>query len=280
MYRGILKFAGFSLVALLLAGLFLSAVMRWREKANRLRCVDNLRRVGWFAMWSYTDPAAAFPGGLNDPNRPQQLDLDAKFDPDRMFPPGTLANPNLKPERRLSWHVILLSYLGKEQLNGQFDRGRAWDDEANHAAVCTLVPEFICPTQYHPLPADTPQLTSYVGLAGLGRDSPTLLQTDPRAGFLRYNDATKIGSLKRGFSFTISILETGSNLGPFAAGGPSTVRGLDANAQPYVGPGRQFGGHPDGANAAFADGSVRFQSSGISPRVLEMMATLSAVIEE
>jgi len=70
MYRGILKFAGFSLVALLLAGLFLSAVMRWREKANRLRCVDNLRRVGWFAMWSYTTPPRYFPAGPTTPSGP------------------------------------------------------------------------------------------------------------------------------------------------------------------------------------------------------------------
>jgi prepilin-type processing-associated H-X9-DG protein len=279
MYRGILKVAGISLVALFLLGILLTAVVRWREKANRLRCMDNLRRTGWFAMWSYADPAAAFPGGPTDPNRPQQLDLDAKLDPNRLFPPGTLANPNLPPDHRLSWHIILMPYLGKEQLNAKFDRGRAWDDDANHGAICTLVPEYICPTQYRALPADTPQLTSYIGLAGLGPDAPTLLQTDPRAGFLRYDDATKIGSVQRGFSYTISILETGSNLGPFAAGGPPTVRGLDSATTPYIGYGRPFGGHPEGANAAFADGSVRFQAAGISPHVLEMMATL-AVREE
>ena len=245
-----------------------------------MRCTDNLRRVGWFALWSYTDPAAAFPKGVNDPNRPGQLDLNAQPDANRLFPPGTLANPNLTPDHRLSWQVILLPHLGKDELNAKIDRSRAWDDPANHDAVCTLLPFYACPSQYQPVPPNTPALTYYIGLAGLGADAPTLPQTDPRAGFFRYDDPTKTGSVVRGFSQTITILETALDHGPWAAGGSPTVRGLDPARQPYIGPTGQFGGHPRGANAAFADGSVRFQAATISPHVLEMLSTLAPRAEE
>jgi prepilin-type processing-associated H-X9-DG protein len=45
----------------------------------------------------------------------------------------------------------------------------------------------------------------------------------------------------------------------------------------YIGPGRPFGGlhHGSGANVAFADGSVRFISQTIDPRVFEAVSTIS-----
>ncbi len=71
------------------------------------------------------------------------------------------------------------------------------------------------------------------------------------------------------------VIETAKDNGPWAAGGPSTVRGLDPT-QPYIGSGRQFGGlHSGGAMAAFADGSVRLSSDRISPATFEALATIA-----
>jgi prepilin-type processing-associated H-X9-DG protein len=74
----------------------------------------------------------------------------------------------------------------------------------------------------------------------------------------------------------MTIIETTRDLGPWAAGGPSTVRGLDPQIQPYIGSGGQFGGsHTDGAYASFADGSVRFMKWNIAPEVFEAFITLA-----
>jgi prepilin-type processing-associated H-X9-DG protein len=275
MHRGILKVGALAVAALLLLGLFATIVVRWRETANRTRCQEHLRQLGWLAMWSYTDRDLAFPNGPDDPNLPLSLPERLKPDADRTFPPGTLFNAGLPPEQRLSWMVVLLPYMGKDDVYKKLDLALGWQAESNRAGISTLVPAVVCPSQYEAAAPGTPVVTNYIGMAGLGPDAPNLPQTDPRAGMLRYNDPTKVGTIRRGLSRTITILETPSDLGPWAAGGRATVRGLDPATAPYIGPGRPFGGHPAGANAAFADGSVRFQDASINARVLELMATLA-----
>ena len=72
------------------------------------------------------------------------------------------------------------------------------------------------------------------------------------------------------------VIETAKDNGPWIAGGPSTVRGLDLSGLPYLGRNGQFGGtHRGGANVLFADGSVRFIHESIHPQVFEDMATIA-----
>jgi prepilin-type processing-associated H-X9-DG protein len=64
--------------------------------------------------------------------------------------------------------------------------------------------------------------------------------------------------------------------GSWLQGGPATVRGLDPAQQPYLGPGRQFGGiHLGAGNFAFADGSVRAISESINPKIFEALSTIA-----
>ena len=77
-------------------------------------------------------------------------------------------------------------------------------------------------------------------------------------------------------SNTLLLAETGLANGPWTAGGPATVRGLDQGRQPYIGRGRQFGGlHRGGVMVAMADGSVRFLSESIDPKVFEALSTVA-----
>jgi len=275
MYRGLIKVALIALPALALLGLLVAGVFRWRETANRARCQDNLRRLGWFAMWQYTDPDFAFPGGVAFGEKSRVLAEDKPLDPNKAFPPGTVPHATLPPARRLSWHVLLLPHLQRDDAYRKFDLSRAWDDEVNRDALMMKMPTLACPSIYRRPPPGEPQAGHYIGVAGLGVDAPTLPATDPRAGFFRYDGATTTGMIRRGFSYTMTILETQRDHGPWPAGGRPTLRGLDESDVPYIGVDRQFGGHAGGCNAAFADGSVRFQSRSISPAVLDMMSTLS-----
>jgi prepilin-type processing-associated H-X9-DG protein len=60
-------------------------------------------------------------------------------------------------------------------------------------------------------------------------------------------------------------METQVDLGPWARGGTSTLRGFDPDV-PLQGDNPPFGGHTGGLNAAMADCSVRFLSSSIDPK--------------
>jgi hypothetical protein len=100
-----------------------------------------------------------------------------------------------------------------------------------------------------------------------------------------YDRRTSLDDVPDGSTFTLLILETSRDNGPWARGGPATVRGLDPADTPYLGPGRPFGGThfaengvfsrggPIGCNAAMADGSVHFFQQTVAPRVLEALAT-------
>ncbi len=258
MWRGVIKLMLIGIPVLLLLGLLITGIMRLREVSNRAQCQNNLRKIGLFGFAEYSEHEF-------DPGDPKS---------DRTFPTGTIPNVNLKPEKRLSWMVTLLPSLGQDNLYGKFDLKRGWDDEVNQAAISEIVAAYACPSQYVAPSPRSPQANPYIGMAGLGVDAPMLLASDPRAGFIRYGDPTKLSILRRGLSETITILETARDHGPWAAGGPPTVRGLNTDETPFIGLGLQFGGHPGGCNSAFADGSVRFLSDSMSPEVLQRLIPL------
>jgi prepilin-type processing-associated H-X9-DG protein len=274
MHRGVLKIVAIAIPVLFLLGIGFAAIMRARAYSQRMQCEYNLGRVGLFGMWTYMEPALAkdAPRGVNDPNRWRSLPPDFQPAADLKFPPGTLANPSLPPERRLSWQVVLLPYVDREDVYAGLVLTKAWDDEANVGAAGKFVRVLACPSQFD---RDHPALAHYIGMAGIGPDAARRPASDPRAGLFRYDGQTKVGELQRGLSYTLTIMESGRHLGPWAAGGPPTLRGVELDVPPLIGPDGQFGGHPQGANAAFADGSVRFQNHDIEPRVLARLTTLA-----
>lgn len=195
----------------------------------------------------------------------------------------------LPPEKRLGWIVDLLPYVegGGPWL---MDKTIAWDEGVNRALrrrdkfsdriVWTEgVDRYAvvhCPSQgaadhhlgYEP--------SSYVGIAGLGPDAVALPAGDPRAGLFGYDRPIAEAAITDGAANTMAIAETAEFRGPWKAGGPATIRGLDPGRKPYIGRDRPFGGvHRDGAMIAFADGSVRFVRETIDPEVFEALSTIS-----
>ncbi len=239
------------------------AIREGRSAARRSQCISNLK---WLivSMHYYHDAHGS-------------------------FPPGTVPQPSLAPEDRLSWVVL----AGPGQLNQndiRRDGNAAWHQPPNwppesipspNLAQETRPPNFhlgwaTCPEDERadrdradPLPL------CYVGIAGLGSDAATLPALHPRTGVFGYDRATKLADITDGASQTMMFLETARDVRPWTAGGSSSVRPVDPATRPYLGPNRPFGGyHRDGANLAHADGSVRFIRNMIDPKVLEALSTI------
>jgi hypothetical protein len=232
-----------------------------------LQCANNLKQIAL----ALNDYAATMP------SRPDTLDRTPTL------PAGTVPHAELPPERRLSWVVEVLPFVEQDSLFPQIDRRVGWDDAANATAVRTPLKLFLCAGG----PDEPPNLTTYVGVAGLGADAPQLPAGDRRVGVFGYDRRTALADVRDGTSNTLLLLESARLNGPWAQGGPSTVRGLDPTDRPYLGTGRPFGGThfaestvfsrgtSIGCNAAMVDGSVHFLREKVAPQVLEALATVA-----
>jgi prepilin-type N-terminal cleavage/methylation domain-containing protein len=251
---------GFTLVEFLvvvaiiaiLIGLMVPPVRRVREAAARTQCVNNLKQL-MLALHSFHDT------GSTDPSVA------------RPFPPGCYG-PEATPQERLSWMVPLLPHLEQDALYKQVDLAKGY--AGNLPAVQTRVTLFLCPAG-NEVPA-TEAATHYVAMAGIGPEAARQPAGAPGNGFMGYDRLTSFTDIKDkdGASNTIALLETRFKLGPWARGGPSTLRGFDPTDLPLHGDERPFGGHAGGMNAAIADGSVRFLPASIDPRKLAAAITI------
>jgi prepilin-type processing-associated H-X9-DG protein len=238
------------LLVLAFLGLGIPAVVRWRTLAERTRCEDHMRVVA--------------------------VPTSEYVQREKAFPPGTVFAKDRPPDKRLSWVVLLLPVLGHPEQVKQIDRAQAWDADTNRAPGSVLIKSLVCPSLIDATMAGGYGALHYPGIAGVGSGAARRDRSDPYAGIFGYDAPTPVEAVKDGSSSVLLLLETTRNIGPWIAGGPTSVRGVDPNEQPYLGEGRPFGGaHRGGANAAFADGRCQFLSDKISPTVLEMLAAMA-----
>lgn len=273
-----------AVAAVLLAGLGVTWVVKARAVQERAACANHLRQLGQFAD-HYARLHPERPLFNDEKGRPaltaEERDrlLRQGAGPDSV-PPGTVVNPALPPDRRLSWVAELLPLLGRQPLAEGIDRSAAWDDPRHQTVARARLPVLLCPGRPAFTPPDAAALTQYVGNGGVGADAPSVAwpgvnRPHPRAGAFRYNAATPFEAFRDGLSGSVLFAETDADPGPWLRGGPATVRTLDGPAAP-IGLGGQFGGlHPGGGNVAFADHSVRFLSDRTSPAVLHALFTIA-----
>ena len=243
-------------------GLAVVVYVTLHVRSQRLECENNLRRIG-AAVGKY-------------------------YDEHKAFPPGTLPNAGLPPEQRLSWLAALPPYLElktrdgerMQSLYGQLDRNAAWDAGPNAAVAHSAAPLYVCPAHAGEDPNLAPGHTDYVGLAGVGPNAAELPLSDPNAGLFGYARTVTLNDIQAGTSHVLMATETGRANGPWTAGGPPTVRGVDPADAPYVGPSRAFGGmHPGGLNVLFADGGAEFMADTVSPSFFETLTRLRRDVE-
>lgn len=231
--------------------LFLKAFQSLLPKSGRLvrqhLCLSNLRNVG-LGVLAYS----------------------REFDE---FPRGRIL-PDAEPEDGLSWICSILQQIDMQDIQEQLDADQPWQTQPT-LSYTPYMGLIVCPNSLSkPAPSGL-TTASYVGIAGLGPDAPTLPAGHPRSGIFGYTRVTRPADIKDGAAQTLLLVETESNLGCWMSGGSATIRPVDPATRPYIGVGRPFGGlHEGGTNVIFADGSARFIRDTVDPKVFEAMATV------
>jgi prepilin-type processing-associated H-X9-DG protein len=237
------------LMGMVVGSLLVGSIVRIREAAAHIQCNNNLRQLG-LAMRNYQDSK-------------------------RGFPLAGMANPDLRPEERLSWIVEINPYIQADNLYSKMDKKKSWDAEENRFAALMRHNCLQCPAYRQRLPVGVFAPSHYLGISGIGADAIELPEDDPRAGLFGYTRSVTPSAMQGGTGMLIGVMETSEASGSWTAAGPPTVRGLDPSGPSYLGVGGQFGGmHRGGVNVLRADGSVRFLNESVYPEVLEALVKL------
>lgn len=223
----------------------LPAVQQARNAARRSLSRNNLKQFG-LALHNYHDSYGA-------------------------FPEGTVANPELKVEQRLSFVVELLPFLDG-QTGSRIDRKEAWDAPVNRQFTQSVLNVMQQASQPGNTSSGLPA-AHYVGISGWGPDSAKLPIEHDRAGIFGYDRKTRIAQITDGTSNTLMMSEVMGGFGPWAQGGPSTIRGFEK--MPYVnGPDGIGSNSREGFQGLMADGSVRLLSPKTDPELLRRLAAM------
>jgi prepilin-type N-terminal cleavage/methylation domain-containing protein/prepilin-type processing-associated H-X9-DG protein len=271
---------GFTLVELLvviaiiaiLIGLLLPAVQQSRESARRLTCQNHLKQIG-LGFLSHHDQWGFFPSGGYDYDRP---------------PTYINRSPAVGEQQQAGWGFQVLPYIeGRAVWGGE---QAASDHERVLNAIGTTNANFFCPSRREP---QTVTFSDLVYMGNIPPPTPEQVTTalcDYAAsnwqgtGVVQQFRPNRITEITDGTSLTLMVSEKRLNLqglgrpqrdddqGYTAGWDYDTIRRTDKPPAPdYRGDGdgkKLFGSsHPEGINAAFADGSVRLISYSIDPKV-------------
>lgn len=227
-----------SLLALgLLMTALLPAVPQAREAARRSQCKNNLKQIG-LALHNFVDEHGEFPH-------------------------ASAGNPTV------SWRVQILPHFDQHNLFEKYDQKTPWDSETNDPIARTQVSGMSCPSRRTPsngASEDGRIFTDYTMLTGPGTISDHFEPRNP-------------AGIKDGASNTLAVVEAaGLNIiwtEPRDASVNREPLGINFKGKGnYDSPGLMSSWHVGGAQATFADGSVRFINQDIDPAVLKALTTV------
>jgi hypothetical protein len=180
------------------------------------------------------------------------LALHYYHDGNQGFPPGAIAD---KAGREFhGWQAPLLPYVEQLQVYKQVDFNVSWNDPKNRVPMQTQVASYVSPGISEIKDAAGYALTHYAGNSHL----------------FRPNRAFRISEITDGTVNTILAGEAAGNFQPW--GHPDNCRdpgnGIDAGPDSFGRP--HF---PPVAGFVMCDGSVRFLSRNIDPKILKGLAT-------
>lgn len=288
---------GLTLVELLVAvaiiavliGLLLPAVQKVREAAARVKCANNLKQLG-LALHGYHDANGAFPPAH-----------------EHHGPYGTTGFGFTH-----GWGPYVLPFVEQQALHDRYRWDVPLYHPLNEAVVATHLKVFQCPSTPEQDRVMTFGPYQLFGTRGACGDYAPTLEVDPvlaqfgwvdRAGDYRgvlvpKPAVTRVTDITDGTANTILLTEDAGRPRVWRAGKPDPDRVVEGG--PWAGfkngitlqgstpdgvtkPGpcainctnawEVYAFHTGGANAAFADGSVRFLKAGIDLRVFARLVT-------
>jgi prepilin-type processing-associated H-X9-DG protein len=162
------------------------------------------------------------------------------------FPPAAIFDKDGKP--LLSWRVLILPYIEQDNLYKEFHLDEPWDSEHNKKLLAKI------PPVYGPLDEKGPKGTDTYYQAFIGKSA-----------FFEGKKGLTFADFTDGTSNTIMIVEAAK---PVPWSKPEDIPFDAGKLVPKVG-----GLFPNGFNAAFCDGSVRFFSKKIPEDILRALIT-------
>ncbi len=170
------------------------------------------------------------------------------------FPPAYVTDKQGKP--LYSWRVLLLPYLGQQDLYDQYRLDEPWNSENNHEVSDLAVEMFQCPGQ----PDTKLPTTNYLMVVG---EHTISNGRQPR----------KITEITDGLTDTIMLVEVADSLIYWAQ--PEDLHFDKLSFAINGGKRREISSyHRDGANVAFCDGSVRLLKKSTNPQLVKAMLTI------
>jgi len=270
-----------------LIGLLIPAVQKVREAANRLACSNNLKQLG-LALHNFHDTRKRFPPGYAE----------------GPFPPDIT-----KPVTH-GWAPYILPFIEQKPLLDLYRWDVEVFDPLNQLAVAKHVQVFQCPSTPEQDRVMTFDVFDWGGKGACGDYAPAFYVDEilvlqgwipkPAAysGVLEPNHMTRMMEITDGAPNTILLTEDAGRPREWRAGRPGDDQMIGGG--PWAGrntgiilqgsskdgatrPGlcainctnkhEVYSFHAGGANAVFADGTVRFLSSDMSIQVLAALVT-------
>jgi prepilin-type N-terminal cleavage/methylation domain-containing protein len=288
----------------ILTALLLPAVQYARERANQVRCRNNLRQIG-LALHNYHDTLGSFPAAYHyiDPLSKTAAKRTVVVRPPGQ-PKGVYTDPGW------GWAAYILPYIDQNPLFQNCYFGESIGTVRNHDARTTIIGTYVCPSDqvgtgtYTVLsevnrPICDVATISYAACYGAGGS----IGENPSGGngiFYR-NSATRITDITDGASNTIAVGERATLFCPTGwagavSGGTTRIPptapvylvsieeapvqvmcrvGSKQLNSPISEPYDFFTPHPAVAHFAFADGSVHALPFGTDVTTLRALSTIA-----
>jgi hypothetical protein len=201
----------------------------WRAAAQK-RCKENLKQIG-VALHLYHDRYGSFP--------PAYLTL----------PDGKAAH---------SWRVLLLPFLGHQELYNAYDMAEPWDGPGNRKLAGRMPPIYRCPSSS----SRHPDETNYLAVVGGETAWPGGI-------------AVRVQDIRDGTSLTAHVVESHNTGFSWLAPRDLTVAEASCGINTQLDRGISSR-HGSGANFLFCNGTTRHVSSDVNLKILRWIMTISS----